>query len=449
MFKKACLTWLVVYAVLAIAIGFLVYRRFPIPPMAIGVGVGGAIPAWIGCAYLVGIRRKIREMLMIRRAMSGEPPVDGARNAAIGRISPIGSPLISPLTRTPCIAYKYEIRDLRRRDLLVFDGFALTPSMIHMSQGSARLLAFPALNVDARYLKPRGQELKNAEEYIRTTEFTERATTDFTKSLTAMLKPYSDDHGSIRIDWRAPGDAVHLERTRFIEWTLPPGEQVCVIGHYSAQRGGFIPDPAAPLDQVAIEKGEPTGFGKLGSAIGSLIAGVALLGIVAAGLILLYANVPLAATEQISPDFIPSWTEIRLERELDRRARIPLRERRLLLDEGTISVLLPAGEASGRLRIDGQNLMLRKAEATREEGRTTVRIDGEVVVLTIDEKNHPLALKLGNRQISQAELAQSLDLEITDNGDEVAGRFTFLQDGEGTPACRATFRAKCESVPHR
>src|SRR5712692_8297669 len=108
--KKSCLHALALYLLVAAAIGVLVYRRFPVVPATLAAAFGGGLIASLGLGYFIAIPRKIGEALMIQRALGGETPRDGAKVAAIGHISPSGGSLVSPLSKTSCVAYKYEIR---------------------------------------------------------------------------------------------------------------------------------------------------------------------------------------------------------------------------------------------------------------------------------------------------------------------------------------------------
>src|SRR5512132_1136418 len=106
--KRSCGIWFAVYLLLAAAIGVITYRRFPQIEADIGAGIVGGGVAWMGVAYIVGIKDKFRAAALIQRGLNGDPPRDGEKVAAIGRLSVTGQPLISPLSKTSCVAYKYD-----------------------------------------------------------------------------------------------------------------------------------------------------------------------------------------------------------------------------------------------------------------------------------------------------------------------------------------------------
>ncbi|HEY3057259.1 MAG TPA: hypothetical protein VGK31_15135 [Thermoanaerobaculia bacterium] len=442
--KKACLTWLAVYVVLAVAIGLIVYRRYPQSGPAEGAAVFGGVVAWMGVAYLCTIPKKIGEAMMIRRARDGEPPRDGERFAAIGRIVANGPTVTSPFTRTPCVAYKYQIRSTGEHDHSLYEGFALTPSTIQTAQGGIRLLAYPDLKVKPQMI-PSAEAQPRAEDYIQATSFREATFSNIRDSFAEMMKLFNDDDGSIRFDHRSANQNTALSRAWYYEWIVRPGDQVCAIGHYSAAKHGLVPDPEAPLQhQATVEQGEPDVFvgRSYRGALGYLIGGGIFAGIAAAGLLALYTFVPLSASEEMKPEMNASWPEIRLERLLDKRVRAPLRESGML-HSGTVALTsMPFNSARGRVIAGGREEVPARAVAVRDNDQTTIRIDDDTIVLTIDSSRQPTRLRILGQDITPQEMSKWLDLDITENSAaDVAGRLTFLPDVPGRPACRVSFRA--------
>ena len=439
--KKACLPWLAVYAVMAVAIGLIVHRRLPLSSAAIPAAIVGGFAAWLGVGFFVGIKQKLAERSMIGRALSGDAPRDGEKVAAIGRISPNGSALVSPLTGRACVAYKYEVRSGGKNDHSYYDGFALTPSSIQTQAGSIRLLAYPELKVSPLYVR-NADAIPKFEEYMRTTEFREPSLTNIRSAWADMMKTFNDDDGSIRTDSRTTNNAVDLSNVQFIEWIVQPGDQICAIGLYSVQKGGLIPDRQNLLQQVTIRKGEPDSFGgkSIAGAVGSFIGGTIFLGGVIVGLTAMLVMVPFAASEFMAPERKIWWPEVRLERVIEKKLRVPLR-RAGKLNDGTVMLNLSMNTAHGVLKTGSGEEELRSVTAATRNNVTTIEINNREVVLEIDQKNRPVRLSLRGQDIPATVFAEDLDLEITENGDkEVAGRLTFIGEG-GMPACRVSFRA--------
>ncbi len=94
---------------------------------------------------------------------------------------------------------------------------------------------------------------------------------------------------------------------------------------------------------------------------------------------------------------------------------------------------LDSGTAHGRVRGGGQDISVSRAAATRSEDQTTVRIDDNAVVLTIDSHNHPVRVQLLGHDVPP----QSVALEVSQSEDRVSGRLNV----RGEPAARVAFRA--------
>jgi hypothetical protein len=443
--KKACGTWLGTYALLSVATALVVYRRIPEAPVAAICGLIGGGIALVSVAYFAGIAKKIRKARMIRRGFGDASPEDGAKIAAIGRIGTSGAgSLTSPLSKTACVAYKYEIRSGYGEDeIMYYDGFAMTPSAIQGRQRTTRLLAWGDLQMSWQTV-PASIAQANAEEYIGATEFREPALLNFRKSIADIAGIYKDDDGSVRWDQRGlrpPLDAgrpLNLQTAGYREWLVRPGDFVCVIGRYSTERGGIVPSDHPLIDPVTIEVGEESAFARRASAgaAGYFIGGAIFLAIFLAGLLVLHASVPLDAVEQHNPSMVASWTEIRLERLLDRSVRPHMPAG--LLSSGNYVIVLPRGSANGRVSLGEHDRVVARAAMRRNGDERIISIDDNAVALTIDEKGHPLRLALLGRDVA----VRPSDVEIKENGnDEVAGRVTFVTDDANAPVCRVTFRA--------
>jgi len=448
--KSACFAWLGLYLFLAISVGAIVYRRMPVAQTAVVAGaIGGGI-AWIGVGFLAGIRQKFADVRMIRRGLAGEPPVDGEKIAAIGRIIPTGAqPLLSPLTRTPAVAYKYEIQSIRSKSSrILFDGFALIPSAIQSSQGTIRILAYPELLIRRKSLS-RDQVEDNAAEYIRNTEFRDPGRAGIQASFKEIMADFKDDDGSIRTDQRTSSDQPDLSNVWYTEQVISPGDRVCAIGRFSVQRGGLVPDPNLPLHQITIRKGEPDSFVRktILGAFGNLIGAAIFLGAFAAGLVMFMTVVPLEAAEHLAPSQNPTWFEVRLERLLNKRVRIPLLQAGVL-DEEIVPPAVEPGAARGRVISEGREVEVRRASATREGDETTVRIDENLLVLKINERKRPASLQISGQTIDFASSADDIDLMVFSAAGEgeVVGRLTYFSDRNSGVAAHVSFRAPVLTV---
>jgi hypothetical protein len=443
--KKACGTWLVTYLLLAVATSLIVYRRIAEPPVAAICGaVGGGI-ACMGVAYFAGIATKFRKARMIKRGLGGETPNDGEKIAAIGRIGTSGSgSLTSPLSKSPCVAYQYEIcSGFGEHDFTYFDGFALAPSVIQGRMRNIRLLAWGDLLMNWQVI-PTTVAQPNAEEYINATEFREPTVFNFRKAIADISVIYKDDDGSVRWDQRGlrppldAGKPLNRQTFAYRERVIRPGDGVCVSGRYSAERGGIVPSDHPLIDPVTIEVGDENEFVRRasGGAVGYFIGGMIFTAIYAGALIALHASVPLEAMEQRRPSMVASWTEIRLERLLDRQVRPHMPAG--MLSHDNLVIMLPRGSANGRVEGSGRDEVVSRATLRRSGDDRMIAIDDGAVTLTIDPRGQPLHLTLFGREVPVA----AADVRIKENGShEVAGRVTYISDDPAAPACRVTFRA--------
>ena len=447
--KKACLTWLALYAAIAIGGGWLVHRRWPIAEAAIGAGVVGGFFVWLGVAYLSGIRRKVAEARMIRRAINGQSPRDGEKIAAIGRISALGATATSPFTRTPCVAYGYTIEIAGKKTTSkLYEGFALVPSSIHSGSHSIRLLAYPDLKV--RKESTSGPvSIANAVDYIQKTTFRQPRARKLREAFGEWMAQFNDDDGSVRIDDHWGDQEPDLQKAQLFEQLLRPGDQVCAIGRYSAQRGGIVPDPKSPLEQqVVVKVGEQQSFtgGAMRGAIGYFLGGAFLLTAAAAAIVALFVFVRLDTTEGLSPAFDPSWLEIRMEQLLEQRVRVPLHEAGFLDSPQTLSTL-PTVEARGRIRAGGKETRITSASAQRavRDGDTTILFDDdEKAVLVVGHDLKPKSLRFLGREIDPGSFPESLEVLLFEEETQMSGRINYSSEVDQSVAGRIRFRAFLE-----
>jgi len=432
--KKACGTVLVMYAACAAVLAAIIYHRVPDFGSAALVAIIAAIPAWFGITYLWEVARRFAAARMIRRAERGETPRDGEKIAAIGRIMPNGPTLASPFSKSECVIYDYKIATGRTsEDSNLYVGFAQSPSTIQTPYGGVRLLAYADLKVVDSTI-PREQALPNAREYIQSTEF--RAAS-IRGSLKELLDAYKDDDGSIRYDNRLHD--ANIDSALFVEKVVRPCDEVCAIGLYSQQRGGIVPNLKSPLiNQTTLEPGgaeaplKRARSGAIGYGIGACI----FLSIVAVGFFAFIALNPLESAENEDPAMNATWPEIRLEWFVDRWVRTPMQQAGMIR-RGLLVTNLSVGTAHGRVKAGGRDITVSRASADRVEGRTTVRIDDDAVVLTINSQNQPVRMRIFGREIAP----QSIVAEIAQDENRISGRVSV----RGEPACRLAFRAQLGS----
>ena len=131
--------------------------------------------AWLAVNLVISAGTAWRERRAIVAGIAGTPPVDGRKAILVGHIDAAGPALQAPLSGRDCVAYTFEIYEIRgsgkRQSKVVYcDGIALTPSLIVTRAGSFRLLAVPELVCDPADLD-REAALTRAAELMRTLPF--------------------------------------------------------------------------------------------------------------------------------------------------------------------------------------------------------------------------------------------------------------------------------------
>jgi hypothetical protein len=428
--KKACTLWMAIYFACAIAIGLIAARRMLIAAAPAGF-VGGFL-LWVGIAYLAGIGVKVSKARKLGAALRGDTPRDGNVIAVEGRIMPIQETLTSPFERVPCVAYSYKIQMPQGRTAAQWEyqGIALAPSVIQGPRGSMKLLAFPELDVPEKLCSG---ALQSARDYVGSTEFTDWV--PFVKDDTKKPR--------VRYDHKR-SHPEKLEYAMLYEKVVPPGQDVCVFGLYSATEGGLTHEKDVAVPSLTLMNGDAAKIQRtlIRRSIGNAIGGVIFLAATIVGLGILYANVPLEASEQLNPNRKTWWWEVRLERFLDQKLQRPPHDKR----QESTPTNYAIGIAHGRIEVNGREVDPTAAAAAR--ARRTYRValmDGAMNVgnatIEIRPQHRLTHLDLLGTTIAPEEFAQNGELECLDwDDDKIEGRITYL-GSDGQPRCRVAFKA--------
>lgn len=210
--------------------------------------------AWLGALWLLGAQGFARDWGRLRRSRSGHPPRDGAKIAAVGRIEALGQRLESPFRRTPCVLYEWRV-GARGTDTERARGLALVPSAISTPAGSIRLLAFPMLADVREDLVRDDAGVANARAYAEKAAWDQSPRQSVGTALGEMAAVFTDDDGAIRKDYRLTTGDVYVAGTSLFEKVVPNGAEVCVVGTYSAERGGIVPGSKGIWDAPRLSLG--------------------------------------------------------------------------------------------------------------------------------------------------------------------------------------------------
>jgi hypothetical protein len=236
--------WLVVAA----AISWLMQVQFNAPFTAtIGIALFGGAFIWIAIGLFASAFRVWRERAAILDGASGEKPVDGEYVVLVGRMESIGgTTLRAPLDDSPCVMYRYNIvydagQGRRRSVGSMARGVALAPSHIVTKSGGWKLLAVPDLAGKAP-TNASAERLERFAQYVRRTTFIQAD-----KSANELLRQWADADGAYRSDVAfGPLDGADMRYWQPQQEHVPPGEQVCVFGLFSQEKGGIVPSARWP-----------------------------------------------------------------------------------------------------------------------------------------------------------------------------------------------------------
>jgi hypothetical protein len=291
---KGCARTLLLQFAVFLAIGagvmVLLHRYYGLPPgRTLGVSLGVAFCGWVGLALLFGIAQPVRERFWLRNCLAGRRPPDGKRTGIVGTIDAAGALIVSPLTGTDCVAWKYEISLTRgsgknRRKSVFFEGIGLVPSVISTPSGSYRLFAVPAFDFGAEGVEM-GTALRHWQEHIETARFEEKAAARRT-----LEKQWTDDDGAYRSEKRHVADDAPIEECDFREDLIRRGDAVYAVGLFSEARGGLVPH-ANWARETRIMKGDaPSVLKQLDARIVRYFIGGVLFSAAAAGIFLVFVS---------------------------------------------------------------------------------------------------------------------------------------------------------------
>ncbi len=253
----AALTQLAGWLLAVAGVMFLVAWRYGQgASQTLGVGLMAGTAAWAaGNCWLTAVQALWRRA-RLGAARAGARPVDGRQSVLVGRLRPLGKPLVAPLDGASCVCYGYEIYEDRgsgkqRHRATYYKGVGLTPAVIETQGGAFKLLAVPELEGGAseRLAAPdleggppdtSGEAARRrAASYVAGTEFA-----PCSASLRELEARWNDADGAFRSDVSYVTDeTVSLGSCTLAQWRVAPGAEVCVFGLYSASRGGIVASP--------------------------------------------------------------------------------------------------------------------------------------------------------------------------------------------------------------
>jgi ankyrin repeat protein len=243
--KRGCLFGLLAFGALIVLYDVALARYIDSPLHYWAAGFG-ALFGLMFVSSIIERWRGSRDVRLVRAAEAHQAPADGQMAAIVGPISPLGLPLRSPVTDTPCVLYEYEVntkssagtgRNRQSSTTRHVSGIAMTPSAIATAQGGVRLLSFPLVDKFGSTHRSDQASRARVSQYLAATTVEPRG---MLSALGAFAGALADDDGAVRVDYVLSGSKEIPPQASLSERVVPVGQMVCAIGRYSADKRGLI-----------------------------------------------------------------------------------------------------------------------------------------------------------------------------------------------------------------
>ena len=289
--KRGCFVTLLILVALIGGYWYLLHGHVEPPVLWWSVGIASFF-MWISTGALRTAAMAARDASRVSSqssfaGFSGEEMTDGETVTIVGRVRALGSPLRAPFSDQPAVLYSYEIEHISQdrestSTAKDYSGFALAPTAINSSRGSINLLGFPLLEGFPKTTLDTDAARQNAAAYIASTPFTDMQGFHPGQIYQQIRDVLTDDDGHLRKDWKMTEDRDLSDKT-LKEQIVAPGEQVCVIGSWSAAKHGLVPGGTDGVIQLLRGDPQKVESGLWGKCIRNVIGGLVVAAIVNAG----------------------------------------------------------------------------------------------------------------------------------------------------------------------
>lgn len=289
--KRGCVLTLLILAALLGGYWYLLHGHIEPPVLWWSIGIASFF-MWIATGTLRTAAMAARDASRVSSqssfaGFSSEEMTDGETVTIVGRVRALGSPLHAPFSGQPAVLYSYEIEHISQDAKSTstakdYSGFALAPTAIDSSRGSINLLGFPLLEGFPKSTVDTDAARQNAAAYIASTPFTDMQGFHPGQIYHQIRDVLTDDDGHIRKDWKMTEDR-DLSGKSLTEQIVAPGEQVCVIGTWSAEKHGLVPGGTDGVIQLLRGDPQKVESGLWGKCTRNVIGGLVVAAIVNAG----------------------------------------------------------------------------------------------------------------------------------------------------------------------
>lgn len=289
--KKACLIGLLQFLVPIAVYAALLWRRLEWP-----INLFASLFLGVFMAVAIGLIWKaihqMQDYSLLKSSTGGMPArTDGKRTAVFGKIYPFGEAAIAPFSGAQCVCCVWGIyhwvvsgsgKNRSRSKQYMAQGHVLIPSFIRTGLEDVKLLGFPHLEgfpqTDYGDAETDFEARRKAAEYLNRMPLEEKKGISDVKEVFSEIKDLmTDSDGAVRKEYRNVAADDIPQDTTLEEQYVPPGAEICLMGKWSADQRGIVPEDMASGKQVTIRKGTPdavasslrTGF--IARLIGGLI----------------------------------------------------------------------------------------------------------------------------------------------------------------------------------
>ncbi|MEN9389340.1 MAG: hypothetical protein RLY61_424 [Candidatus Parcubacteria bacterium] len=184
--------------------------------------------------------------------------IDGAKVALYGKIRAKDTPIVSPITQTPCVFYKYGMyhwilrktgKGSRKDKEYFYSGHCLAPTSLDIGYKHINILSVPLIKnfpeLICKFDTTTYAYFANATEYIKANQLTKLDTHSITHirhALTSAKETMLDQDGSNRSDTSFKDYNPPIEQLELEEVLIKEGDDVCVIGVWNSAKNGLIAD---------------------------------------------------------------------------------------------------------------------------------------------------------------------------------------------------------------
>jgi hypothetical protein len=291
--KQGCFLTLLILAALLGGYWYVLHGHIEPPVLWWGIGIASFF-MWISTGALRTAAMAARDARRVSSqstfaGFGGDELQDGETVTIVGRVRAVSQPLRAPFSDQPAVLYSYGIEHESRgpedstSNVKDYAGFALAPTAIDSSRGSILLLGFPLLEGFPKTPLNTDAARQKAAAYVASTAFTDMQGFHPSQIYQQIRDILTDDDGHVRKDWKMTEDRDFSDKI-LEEQIVAPGEQVCVIGRWSAAKRGLVPGGSNGVIQLLRGDPQKVESGLWGKCARNVIGGLIVAVIVNAGI---------------------------------------------------------------------------------------------------------------------------------------------------------------------